>query len=60
MERGFKDVLPLTGGLDAWRLAGFELKALNDVINAGGNSEAVQEALTAIASKSEVPHVLIS
>ncbi|MGV7244962.1 DedA family protein/thiosulfate sulfurtransferase GlpE [Caballeronia sp. M23-90] len=27
---GFKDVVPLTGGLDAWRLAGLELKPLTD------------------------------
>jgi membrane protein DedA with SNARE-associated domain/rhodanese-related sulfurtransferase len=28
---GFKDVVPLTGGLDAWRLAGLELEALKDL-----------------------------
>ncbi|MGA7816653.1 DedA family protein/thiosulfate sulfurtransferase GlpE [Caballeronia sp.] len=27
---GFKDVMPLTGGLDAWRLAGLELKPLTE------------------------------
>ncbi|WP_158940305.1 DedA family protein/thiosulfate sulfurtransferase GlpE [Burkholderia sp. S171] len=27
---GFKDVVPLTGGLDAWRLAGLDLKPLTD------------------------------
>ncbi|MFM0053818.1 DedA family protein/thiosulfate sulfurtransferase GlpE [Caballeronia grimmiae] len=27
---GFKDVLPLTGGLDAWRLAGFEVANLTE------------------------------
>jgi membrane protein DedA with SNARE-associated domain/rhodanese-related sulfurtransferase len=32
---GFKDVVPLTGGLDAWRLAGLELKPLTDF---GGNT----------------------
>jgi len=30
MDRGFKEVVPLTGGLDAWRLAGFGLTALKE------------------------------
>lgn len=30
---GFKDVVPLTGGLDAWRLAGLELEALKGDLN---------------------------
>ena len=33
MELGFKDVVPLTGGLDAWRMAGLSLTALGEVIN---------------------------
>ncbi|WP_087658761.1 DedA family protein/thiosulfate sulfurtransferase GlpE [Caballeronia terrestris] len=28
---GFKDVVPLTGGLDAWRLAGFEVAPLTEL-----------------------------
>jgi rhodanese-related sulfurtransferase len=27
---GFRDVVPLTGGLDAWRLAGFEVSRLTE------------------------------
>jgi membrane protein DedA with SNARE-associated domain/rhodanese-related sulfurtransferase len=34
---GFKDVVPLTGGLDAWRLAGLELKPLSDFGGAPGD-----------------------
>lgn len=31
MDRGFKDVVPLTGGLDAWRISGLGLVALDKV-----------------------------
>jgi membrane protein DedA with SNARE-associated domain/rhodanese-related sulfurtransferase len=34
---GFKDVVPLTGGLDAWRLAGLELKPLSEFAGAAGD-----------------------
>lgn len=38
MDRGFKEVVPLTGGLDAWRLAGLGLIALTEGITTKGES----------------------
>ncbi|WP_250534862.1 DedA family protein/thiosulfate sulfurtransferase GlpE [Caballeronia sp. AZ10_KS36] len=45
---GFRDVLPLTGGLDAWRLAGFEVAKLTEFgeIVAATPEEAEQMANT--------------